>query len=80
VTTTSEIFDRMGPVFRAVFDDDNLVPTAGMTAKDVPEWDSLNHVRLVVSIEQEFGVKFTLNEITELKNVGELAMLIQKKL
>lgn len=70
----------MGPVFRAVFDDDNLVPSAGMTAKDVPEWDSLNHVRLVVSIEQEFGVKFTLSEITELKNVGELAILIQKKL
>jgi acyl carrier protein len=80
VTTTNEIFDRMVPVFRAVFDDDNLVPTAGMTAKDVPEWDSLNHVRLVVSIEQEFGVKFTLNEVTELKNVGELATLIQKKL
>lgn len=73
------IFARLTPVFRDVFDDDTLVPTPTMAAKDVPEWDSLNHIRLVVAIESEFKVRFAVGDITSLKNVGDLVALIQKK-
>jgi acyl carrier protein len=73
------IYDRMALVFREVFDDDGLVLTPAMTAKDVAEWDSLNHIRLVVAIEAEFKIRFTAGEISDLENVGELVALIQRK-
>jgi acyl carrier protein len=74
------IYDRMAPVFREVFDDDGLVLTPAMTAKDVAEWDSLNHIRLVVAIEAEFKIRLTAGEISDLENVGELVALIQRKI
>jgi len=59
--------------------DDELVLKRELTAKDVAGWDSLSHIRLLVTIERKFNIKFTLPEIRELKNVGELTDLIQIK-
>ncbi|MCC7046050.1 MAG: acyl carrier protein [Alphaproteobacteria bacterium] len=73
------IYQKLTPVFQEVFDDVDLVPGPALSAKDVPEWDSLNHIRLVVSIETAFKIKFTVGEITAMKNVGDLVALIQKK-
>ncbi len=47
-----------------------------MSAQDVPGWDSLAHVRIVVAAEQAFGIRFSTGEITSLKTVGDLAKLI----
>lgn len=77
---TAAIFEKITPIFREVFDDNSLVPTPAMTAKDVEEWDSLNHIRLIVSIETAFGIKFAVTEIAGLKNVGDLVALIRAKL
>jgi acyl carrier protein len=76
----SEIYGRLTPIFRDVLDDDDLVPTADLSAADVPEWDSLRHVRLVVTVEKEFGLRFATGEIASLQNVGQLVQLIQAKL
>jgi acyl carrier protein len=46
---TAEIYSRLTPIFRDVLDDDALVPTPELTAHDVDEWDSLRHIRLIVS-------------------------------
>ena len=62
-----------------MLDDDELILTRELTAKDVPGWDSLSHIRLLVTIERRFNIKFTLPEVRELKNVGELTDLIQLK-
>ena len=78
--TESEIYERMTPVFRDVFDDEDLVPSAAMTADDVEEWDSLSHIRLVISLEKEFGVRFSTVELGSLKTVGDLSRLIGVKL
>ncbi len=59
--------------------DDELILNRELTAKDVPGWDSLSHIRLLVTIERKLNIKFTLPEIRELKNVGELTDLIQVK-
>lgn len=69
---SDNIYARLTPIFRDVFDDESLVPLATMTAADVAEWDSLNHIRLMVSIEREFGVTFTTAEVSGFRNVGEL--------
>jgi acyl carrier protein len=74
------IIDRLQPVFRDVFDDESLVLSSEMTAKDVDGWDSLTHVQLIVAVESEFDIEFQTAEISELKNVGDFINLIQKKL
>jgi len=80
LSTGPEIEDRLTAVFRDVMDDDSLELSDGLTAQDVEGWDSLNHINLVVAIERAFKIKFTTAEVSSLKNVGELAALIQKKL
>ncbi len=75
----SSIYARLTDIFREVFDDDGLVVTPATTAADVEEWDSLNHIRLVLSIEKGFGLRFSAAEVGSLKNVGEFVELIQSK-
>jgi acyl carrier protein len=62
-----------------VFDDDDIVAKPELTAKDVPGWDSMAHVRLLLQVEREFGVKFTASEIASFKTVGDLARSIADK-
>jgi acyl carrier protein len=74
-----QIKSKLTLVLRDVFDDDSLVATPELTAGDVDEWDSLSHVRLMLTVEREFSVKFAASEITNLKNVGDLIKLIETK-
>ncbi len=67
-------------IFRDLFDDDSIVLNPGLTAADVPEWDSFNHINLIVAIEARFGVKFQTAELESMQTVGHLADLIQSKL
>lgn len=76
---TDAIYARLTPIFRDVFDDETLLPVASMSAADVAEWDSLNHIRLMVSIEREFGVAFTTAEVSGFRNVGELVAAIASR-
>lgn len=76
----SEIIGRLQPVFRDVFDDESIVLSEAMSARDVDGWDSLTHVQLIVAVESEFNVDFETAEISELKNVGDFINLIKKKL
>lgn len=73
------IFQRLAPVFQDVFDDDSLVPHAELSAKDVPEWDSISHIRLVVAVEEEFSITLTTAELAGLQNVGQMVDLIRSK-
>jgi acyl carrier protein len=66
-------------VFHDVFDDDSIVVSPELTADDVDEWDSLAHIRLVLAIERQFGMKFSAAEVRRLKNVGDLVSLIEAK-
>ena len=72
----SEVMGLLNPIFRDVFDDDELVIKANTTAKDIDGWDSLTHIRLVISIEKAFDLRFTAAEISALENVGEMVELI----
>jgi acyl carrier protein len=74
-----EIYSRLTEILRDVFDDDTLVATPELTANDVKEWDSVNHITLVVAIEQEFGIKFKTAELEKMKNVGQMVEQIEKK-
>lgn len=75
----TEIYQKLTNVFRDVFDDDNIVATPELSAANVDEWDSLSHIRLMVTVEEQFKISFTTTEINSFKNVGELAAAIQIK-
>ena len=78
--TKSEMLKRIQNIFRDVFDDDNLEVTNKTNSEEIEEWDSLNHINLVVGIEKEFNIRFVLDELQPLKDVGEMLDLLQHKL
>jgi acyl carrier protein len=73
----AEIYSKLTDVFHDVFDDDSIVVSPELTAKEVDGWDSMTHIRLMLSVERAFKVKFTTSEIGALKKVGDLAALIR---
>ncbi|MGA2152697.1 MAG: acyl carrier protein [Geobacteraceae bacterium] len=72
--------EKLNPIFRQVFEDDEIIVKRETTADDIDAWDSLSHINLVMAIEMEFKIRFALGELQSLKNVGHLADLIDKKL
>lgn len=74
-----EIKGKLTEIFKDVLDHDDIVLYRETTAKDVEDWDSLSHVSIIVAIEKEFKIKFTMSELKPLKNVGEMLDLIQTK-
>ena len=73
------IYPRLTTIMRDVFDDDTLVARPDLTADEVEEWDSLSHLRLVMTVQNAFRVKFSAAEIGAMKNVGDLVRLIGAK-
>jgi acyl carrier protein len=73
-----EIYTRLNEIFDAVFDDSVRV-TPELTAKDVDGWDSLTHIRLMLTVEQAFKIKFSVGEIGRLESVGDLVGLIKAR-
>ena len=71
-----EVFEKITDIFRDVFDDDDLVIGETTNSDDIEDWDSLEHINLVINMEKKFGLKFNLKEVGELKNVGEMVDLI----
>jgi acyl carrier protein len=75
----SQIYTRLTELFEDVFDEDSIELTPALSAKDVDGWDSLTHIRLILTIERAFKIKFSTSEIGKLENVGDLVKLIQSK-
>jgi acyl carrier protein len=75
----SKIYARLAEIFRDVFDEDPIILTPELSAKDVDGWDSLTHIRLILTIEKAFKIKFSTSEIGKLANVGGLVALIEAR-
>jgi acyl carrier protein len=74
------IYVQLTSIFHNVFDDDTLVLTPELTAASVPEWDSFNHINLIVAVESRMKIKFQTAELESIDTVGHLVDLIAKKL
>jgi acyl carrier protein len=72
----NKIYERLTEVFIDVFDDEDIKLNDNTTSDDIEDWDSLEHVNLIVAIEKEFGMKFTMGEVTGMKNVGAMVDII----
>ena len=77
--TREEIFEGLNEVFRDVFDDEDITVGESTTAADIEDWDSLEHINLVVAVERHFGMKFSMGEVTGMKDVGAMADIIEER-
>lgn len=75
-----DIYAQLTTIFHDLFDDDALVLTPGLAAADVPDWDSFNHINLIVAVESRFKIKFQTAELESMQTVGSLVDLIRTKL
>jgi acyl carrier protein len=71
-----DLLEMLTSIFRSVFNEPDLILTRDITAKDVESWDSLNHIMLIVQIEEMTNLVFTTNQLVKLNNVGDFVDLI----
>ncbi len=74
------IFEKLNEIFRDIFDDETITVGEITTAADIEGWDSLTHINLLATIEDEFDIKFEMKDVVKMKNVGEMADLIEEQL
>ena len=78
--TREEVMSKVQDIFRDIFDDDSLIITDSTNSNDIEDWDSFEHIALVVSMEKEFNMSFDIKEVNKLENVGGMIDLIMSKL
>lgn len=74
-----EIFEKLNEIFREVFEDDSIEVVETTSSADIEDWDSLTHITLVSSVEDEFDMKFSMKDVIGMKNVGEMVDIIMEE-
>ena len=74
--TREEVFERLNKVFQEVFDDETIEVNDDTTSEDIDDWDSIEHINLIVAVEEEFSIKIPMGKVVTMKNVGEMADII----
>ena len=73
------IEQRLQQIFREAFENDKLNLTDSLSPETLPQWDSLGHVKLIMGCEEEFGVKFTIEETVETTSAGKFKAVLALK-
>ena len=68
----NEIINDLNLIFEDIIDEGKMALSDSTTSKDIDSWDSLTNIQLVVAIEKKYKIKFTSEEITSWKNVGDM--------
>ncbi len=76
----NEIIEKLTAIFHEIFNDESIVLNDEMTSADVENWDSLTHMLMVTSVEEQFGIKFKLKDLNAMKNVGDIVRIIGERL
>lgn len=72
------ILEKVTNIFREIFADEMLELTVATTPEDIEEWDSLSHIQIVEEIEKSFGIKLQLDDVFQVKNVGDFINIIER--
>lgn len=78
--TREKAFEKLNDIFRNNFDDDEIELKEETSSADIADWDSLEQINLVVAIQDTFGVKFNIDEVNAIKNVGKMVDFILEKM
>lgn len=71
-----EVLEKVQDIIRDVFDDDEIVISESTIAADVDGWDSLMHITLIGTVEDEFDIKFAMKDVVGMKDIGHMVDLI----
>lgn len=72
-----EVIEKLTPIARAIFENTDLVLTEEMSAENVPTWTSLTFMQFLTEIENQFGIKFKMMELFNLKTMGNIIASIE---
>ena len=78
--TRKELLEAVAEILRDIFDDDTLEVTESTCSDDVEDWDSFEQINILVAIQDRFGIQFSLDDVSDLKDVGDTLDLIESKL
>lgn len=76
----NEILSELNEIFKDNFDDDSIELTEETTGNDIEDWDSLEHINIIMACERKWKIKFDLDEVAEMKKIGDIISNIIKKL
>ena len=74
------VVSELTKIFQETLRNRDLTLTEKTTQSDVAEWDSLNHAQLIYAIEQHYDIKFSLTEIVNFTDVGQICQAVEKKI
>ena len=78
--SNEQIMEILNRIIRDVLDDDSINISMATTAAEHADWDSLSHINIIVAMEDQFKIKFNLDEMKQFINVGEVIRIIQTKI
>jgi acyl carrier protein len=70
------LIDRLQPIFQDIFDSPDLRVAPETSPEDIPDWDSVSQVKLVLAVEEAFAVELSMDEIVSLKTVGDFERVL----
>ena len=70
---------RLQEIFREVFDNQNITITENTSPEEIEDWDSFNHVKLILSLEEAFDIKFDVEEVLELNKVSDIINAVKNR-
>jgi acyl carrier protein len=73
------ILAELTDIFRSVCEEPKLELTMEMTSEDLPCWDSMNHITIVVEVEYRFDIQFRTAEVEDLTSISKLVRMIEAK-
>tara|TARA_B100001287_G_scaffold276708_1_gene288856 strand:- start:5140 stop:5379 length:240 start_codon:yes stop_codon:yes gene_type:complete len=76
----SEIFKKIKMIFSDILRCDEADINENSSADEIDQWDSLAHIKLILEIERQFDIKFSLGELQNLKNIKGLISLVESKI
>ena len=76
--TRDAIYEKLTVIFRDIFDDEDIEINDNTTARDIEDWDSLEQINLLTAIERKYGLKFSLQDVRGLENIGQMIDLLER--
>ena len=74
-----DLWAEIRQIFKAIFEDQNIMVEEKTSAADIEKWDSMHHVLLISEIENKFGISFDLDELIQMKSVGDIVTAVARK-
>jgi acyl carrier protein len=69
---------KLRNIFRDIFDDESMAISEFTMREDIEDWDSVAHIKLVLAIEDDFGIRLSMEEMSAIKSVSEFITAIHR--